>query len=111
MKQRDMEELGDSYRQERYLRLQLAKDVQELLELFENPDTAGVVREVAIALMGGRYVCLSCAGGGSVSSEEGWDGRRKDEDEENYRLRCWLHAAYVVRTARSAQVKRKGYGR
>ncbi|MDO4823971.1 MAG: MobV family relaxase [Bacteroidales bacterium] len=53
MKQRDMEELGDSYRQERYLRLQQAKDVQELLELFENPDTAGVAREVAIALMGG----------------------------------------------------------
>ncbi len=52
MKQRDMKALGDSYRQERYLRLQLANDVQELLELFENPDTARLVREVAIALIG-----------------------------------------------------------
>ena len=111
MKQRDMKALGDSYRQERYLRLQLANDVQELLELFENPDTARLVREVAIALIGGRYVCLSCAGGGSVSSEEGWDGRKKDEDEENYRLRCWLHAAKTVKTARYAPARGKGHGR
>lgn len=73
-------------------------------------DTAKLVREVAIALMGGRYVSIPCAGGGSVSSETGWDGRKKDEYDENFRLRCWLHAAKTVKASRNVQRKRKGYG-
>ena len=38
-------------------------------------------------LICGRYVNMSCAGGGSVSSETGWDGRKKDEENEDFRLR------------------------
>ncbi len=86
-------------------------DVAGLLSLFEKPDTAKLVREVAIALMGGHYVSIPCAGGGSVSSETGWDGRKKDEEDENFRLRCWLHAAKTVKDSRKAQTKQKGHCR
>lgn len=109
--QSNMIDLGDNLRMEIRSHRQQTHDTAELLSLFESPDTARLVSEVAIALMGGRYVSLSCAGGGSVSSEEGWDGRKKDEDEESYRLRCWFHAAKTVKTARYVPTKRKGYGR
>lgn len=85
-------------------------DTLDLLALFEKPDTAKLVRVVAIALMGGNYVSIPCASGGSVSSETGWDGRRKDEEDENFRLRCWLHAARTVKNSRKVQTKRKSYG-
>ena len=107
--QNDMSELGDNLRREKYLRQQQSSDVAGLFSLFEKPDTAKLVREVAIALMGGHYVSIPCAGGGSVSSETGWDGRKKDEEDENFRLRCWLHAAKTVKNSRKVQTKRKGY--
>jgi len=53
---------------------------------------------------------MSCAGGGSVSSETGWDGRKKDEENEDFRLRCWLHAAKTIKASRYLPTKRKGYG-
>lgn len=77
MQQRDMEELGDNLRAEKYYRSQQTSDTLNLLALLEKPDTAKLVREVAIALMGGNDVSIPCAGGGSVSSETGWDGRKR----------------------------------
>lgn len=71
----------------------------------EKPFTAKLVREVSIALMGGHYVSIPCAGGGSVSSETGWDGRKKNEEDENFRLRCWLHAAKTVQKAHRSPAK------
>lgn len=108
--QNDMSKLGDNLRREKYLRQQQSSDVAGLLSLFEKPDTAKLVREVAIALMGDHYVSIPCAGGGFLSSETGWDGRKKDEEDENFRLRCWLHAAKTVKDSRKVQSKRKGYG-
>ena len=111
MQQRDMEELGDNLRAEKYYRSQQTSDTLNLLALLEKPDTAKLVRVVAIALMGGNYVSIPCASGGSVSSETGWDGRKKDEEDENFRLRCWLHAAKTVKDSRKAQTKQKGHCR
>lgn len=108
--QNDMSELGDNLRCEKYLRQQLSSDVAGLLSLFEKPDTAKLVREVAIALMGGYYVNIPCASGGSVSSETGWDGRKKDEEDENFRLRCRLHAAKTVKVSRNVATSQKRYG-
>ena len=105
-----MSELGDNLRHEKYLRQQQSSDVAGLLSLLEKPDTAKLVREIAVALMGGHYVSIPCAGGGSVSSETGWDGRKKDEEDENFRLRCWFHAARTVKNSRKVQTKRKSYG-
>ena len=110
LKQRnDMSKLGDNLCREKYIRQQLSSDVAGLLSLFEKPDTAKLVWEVAIALMGGHFINIPCAGDGSVSSETGWDGRKKDEEDENFRLRCWLHAAKSVKNSRKVQTKRKGY--
>ena len=78
MNQRNMEKLNEDYHTEKYLRHQQIHETLELLALFEKPDAAKLVREVAVALMGGRYVSITCAGGGSVCSETGWDGRKKD---------------------------------
>ena len=105
-----MNKLGDNLRHEKYLRQQQSSDVADLLSLFEKSDTAKLVREVVIALMDGHYVSIPCAGGGSVSSETDWDGRKKDEEDENFRLRCWLHAARTVKNSRKVQTKRKSYG-
>ena len=111
MNQRDMERLSEDYHTEKYLRHQQIHETLDLLALFEKPDTAKLVREVAVALMGGRHVNIPCDGGGSVSSETGWDGRRKDEENEDFRLRCWLHAAKTVKASQYVPSKRKGYGR
>lgn len=70
--QNDMSKLGDNLRREKYLRQQQSSDVEGLLSLFEKPDTAKLVREVAIALMGDNYVSIPYTGGGTVSSETGW---------------------------------------
>ena len=104
-----MAKLSQDYQRETYLRRQLIHDVLGLLDLFEIPGTAKIIYTVAFALMGGEYVSVPCAGGGSVSSEEGWDGRKKDEDDESFRLRCWLHAAKTVRTARRTPTISQGY--
>ena len=47
--------------------------------------------------------------GGSVSSQTGCDGRKKDEENEDFRLRCWLHAAKTIKASRYVPTKRKGY--
>ena len=60
-------------------------------------------------LICGRYVNMSCAGGGSVSSETGWDGRKKDEENEDFQLRCWLHAVKIIKASQYVPTKRKGY--
>ena len=110
MNQRDMERLNEDYHTEKYLRHQQIHETLDHLALFEKPDMAKLVREVAVALMGGRSISIPCAGGGSVSSETGWDGRKKDEENEDFRLRCWLHAAKTVKASRYVPTKRKGYG-
>ena len=71
-------------------------------------DSIAKVREVAFALiLGNGPVYIPCSGGGSVSSHDGWDGRKKDEDDYLFRLRCWLHAGKVVKAAYAPQRKVK----
>lgn len=110
LNQRELEEIGAELRSERYHHRQQTSETLDLLDLLEKPDAARLVREVATALMGGNYVCIPCAGGGSVSSETGWDGRKKDEEDESFRLRCWLHAAKTVKASRNIPTRRKGFG-
>ena len=111
MNQCDMEKQKEDYHTEKYLRHQQIHETLDLLALFEKPDTAKLVREVAVALMGGRNVNIPCAGGGFVSSETGWDDRNQDEENEDFRLCCWLHSAKTVKASRYVPTKRKGYSR
>lgn len=63
-------------------------------------DSIAKVRQVAFALiLGNGPVYVPCSGGGSVSSHDGWRGKDKDEDDYLFRLRCWLHAGKVVKSA------------
>lgn len=110
LNQREKDAIGEELQSIKYLRHQQVHETLDLLALFEKPDTVKIVREVVVALMGGRYVSIPCAGGGSVSTETGWDGRKKDEEDENFRLRCWLHAAKTIKASRYVPTKRKGYG-
>ena len=110
LNQRERDAIGEELQTIKYLRHQQVHETLDLLTLFEKPDTAKQVREVAVALMGGRYANLPCAGGGSVSSKTGWDGRKKDVENEDFRLRCWLHAAKTIKASRYVPTKRKGYG-
>ena len=110
LNQRERDEIAEELQSIKYLRHQQIHEMLDLLALFEKPDTAKLVREVAVALMGGRSVSIPCADGGSVSSETGWDGRKKDEENEDFRLRCWLHAAKTIKASQYLPTKRKGYG-
>ena len=47
----------------------------------------------------------------TLQPHNGWDGRKKDEENEDFRLRCWLHAAKTVKASRYVPTKRKGYGK
>ena len=110
LNQRERDEIAEELQSIKYLRHQQVHEALDLIALLEKPDTAKLVREVAIALMGGRYVNIPCASGGSVSSETGWNGRKKDEENEDFRLRCWLHAAKTIKASQYVPTKRKGYG-
>lgn len=69
-------------------------------------ETINKMREVALSLiLGNGPVIIPCSGGGSVSSHDGWRGKDKDEDDNLFRLRCWLHAGKVVKSACSPQRK------
>ena len=111
LNQRERDAIGKELQSIKYLRHQQVHETLNLLALFEKPDTVKLVREVAVALMGGRHVSIPCAGGGSVSSETCWDGRKKDEENEDFRLRCWLHAAKTIKASQYVPTKRKGYDR
>ena len=66
------------------------------------------VREVALTLiLGNDPVSIPCSGGGSVSSHDGWRGKDNDEDNNLFRLRCWLHAGKIVKSACTPQRKFK----
>ena len=111
LNQRERDAIGEELQSIKYLRHQQILDTLDLIALFDKPDTAKLVREVAVGLMGGRHVSIPCAGGGSVSSETDWNGRKKDEEDENFRLRCWLHVAKTVMASRYVPARYKGYGR
>lgn len=69
-------------------------------------ETINKMREVALSLiLGNGPVIIPCSGGGSVSSHDGWRGKDKDEDDNLFRLRCWLHASKVVKSACSPHRK------
>ena len=52
---------------------------------------------IADALIGGQPVAVSSGGGGGNSdSDLRWDGKRPDEEEEEYRRRCLMFAIRMV---------------
>ena len=61
MNQRDMEKLNEDYHTEKYLRHQQIHETLDILALFEKPDTAKLVREVAMSTYLVQVVVLPVA--------------------------------------------------
>ena len=91
---------------------QLRKDVKTLIEnndslkstletMFDqlaNPSLRSKVFAIADALAGGTPAAISSSGGGGNSDTDfRWDGRRPDEEEDEYRRRCLMFAIGMIK--------------
>lgn len=74
---------------------ELESELNTLLEQLAVPSIRNLIFAVADALIGGQPVPVSSSGGGSTSDLP-WDGRKPNEEEEDYRRRCLSYAVQVV---------------
>ena len=49
---------------------------------------------------------ISSGGGGNSDSDLRWDGRRPDEEEDEYKRRCLMHAVQVIRNSQRKTIRR-----
>ncbi|MDO4934052.1 MAG: recombinase, partial [Prevotella sp.] len=68
-----------------------------LLDVLAIPDFREKFFAITDALIGGHPIPVSSGGGGDTSDLR-WDGRNPDEDEQNYRRRCMISAAGIVKS-------------
>ena len=73
-----------------------------MLDQFSDPLLRSKIFTIADALAGGTPAAISSGGGGGGNPDFDlrWDGRRPDDEEDEYRRRCLLHASYIIRTAK-----------
>ncbi len=85
----------------------LSAMIRDFFDQMAEPSIREQVFAIADALIGGQPVAPSSGGGGSSSdSDMRWDGRNPDEEEDEYRRRCLLHAAKVIHKAQRKSMKR-----
>lgn len=84
---------------------ELEAELNTLLEQLAVPSVRNVIFAVADALIGGQPIPIS-SGGGGLTSDLPWDGRRPDEEEDAYRKRCLLRALRIVKSAKSGYRRR-----
>ncbi len=72
----------------------LALDLANVLAIMVNETARKLVLQVATLLFNEQPV--PSVGGGGGDSNLPWDGRKRDEDEEDYRRRCLLAACKHV---------------
>ncbi len=84
----------------------LESKLNTLLEQLAIPSVRNLIFAVADALIGGQPVPVSSSGGGSTSDLP-WDGRRPDEEEEEYRRRCLMFAIGTVKKQNEKKSYRK----
>ena len=87
----------------------LKSTLETMLDQFANPSLRLKIFAIADALAGGTPVAISSGGGGGGNSDSDlrWDGRRPDEEEDEYRRRCLLCAIGIVKR----QYEKKSYRR
>ena len=80
----------------------LKSTLETMLDQLANPSLRSKIFAIADALAGGTPAVISSGGGGGGNSDSDlrWDGRKPDEEEDEYRRRCLLHASYIIRTAK-----------
>ena len=86
----------------------LESELNTLLGQLAIPSVRNMIFAVADALISGQPIPVSSGGGGGNSdSDLRWDGRRPDEEEDEYKRRCLMFAVGIV----NRQNGRKSYKR
>ena len=85
----------------------LESELNTLLGQLAIPSVRNMIFAVADALISGQPIPISSGGGGGNSdSDLRWDGRRPDEEEDEYKRRCLIHAVQVVRNSQRKTIRR-----
>ena len=75
----------------------LESELNTLLGQLAIPSVRNMIFAVADALISGQPIPVSSGGGGGNSdSDLRWDGRRPDEEDDEYRKRCLMQAVKAV---------------
>ena len=85
---------------------ELESKLNTLIGQLAVPSIRNMIFAIADALIGGQPVPISSGGGGNSDSDLRWDGRRPDEEEEAYRLRCMKTAVMVVMKGKQSYRRR-----
>ena len=85
----------------------LESELNTLLGQLVIPSVRNMIFAVADTLICGLPIPISSGGGGGNSdSDLCWDGRRPDEEEDEYKRRCLMHAVQVVRNSQRKTIRR-----
>ena len=77
----------------------LKSTLETMLDQLANPSLRSKIFAIADALAGGTPAAISSSGGGGSGNSDSdlrWDGRRQDEEEDEYRKRCLMFANGIV---------------
>ena len=87
----------------------LKSTLETMLDQLANPSLRSRIFAIADALAGGTPAAISSGGGGGGNSDSDlrWDGRRPDEEEDEYRRRCLMFAIGIVTKHNRMYNKRK----
>ena len=84
----------------------LESELNTLLGQLAIPSVRNMIFAIADALISGQPIPVSSGGGGDSDSDLRWDGRRPDEEEDEYKRRCLIHAVQVVRNSQRKTIRR-----
>ena len=84
----------------------LESELNTLLGQLAIPSVRNMIFAVADALISGQPIPVSSGGDGNSDSDLRWDGRRPDEEEDEYKRRCLMHAVQVVRNSQRKTIRR-----
>ena len=85
----------------------LESELNALLGQLAILSVRNMIFAVADALISGQPI-PSFSGGGGCNSDSNlrWDGRRPDEEEDEYKRRCLMHAVQVVCNSQRKTISR-----
>ena len=85
----------------------LESELNTLLGQLAIPSVRNMIFAVADALISGQPIPVSSGGGGGNSdSDLRWDGRRPDEEEDEYKRRCLMYAVQVACNSKRKTIRR-----
>ena len=85
----------------------LESELNTLLGQLAIPSVRNMIFAIADALISGQPIPISSGGGGGNSdSDLRWDGHRPDEEEDEYKRRCLMHAVQVARNSQRKTIRR-----